>query len=290
MRIRIAIFVGVLAAGTAAVAIAQPGSPVPKRAASNARVARRDVRALLAKVAMPSGATVVGRDPAPDARFSSPGSEPGSSALVDVHEFVRVAGDPSDAIAWFDSHAPTGSTVDGTGSGGGPGYEFDSVSYAFAPVNNVLTSRGVVVEATEARGGGTAIRIDAQDVYFVPRPKWEQLPSGITAIDLTIQHEDRSTGRTSTSNQTVTDVAQVSKIVSMVDGLPPGQPWEFHCPADFGPNITLTFLQGSKKVASVFAEGSGCGAVTFSLGGRQGPPLSDGDEFVSRVEHLLGIS
>jgi hypothetical protein len=151
-------------------------------------------------------------------------------------------------------------------------------------------SRGVVVEATEARGGGTAVRIDAQDVYFVPRPRWEQLPAGITSIDVTVRRLNRYTGHTSTTKQTVTATTQITKIASMVDRLPPGQPWELFCPVDFGPNVTLGFLEGTKQVASVVADGSGCGGVSFSLRGKQAPPLSDGGELITRLGHLLGFS
>jgi hypothetical protein len=296
MRTRLVILVWVVAAAAlvaGGIASGQPNAPAPARAparaAGNARAARRDVRTLLAKVALPPGATVVGRDPAPDGRLSSPGSEPGSTALVDVHEFVRVAGDPGDAIAWFTAHPPTGSTADGTGSGGGPGYQFDSVSYAFAAIDNALVSRGVVVETTEAKGGGTAVRIDAQDVYFVPRPKWERVPAGVDLIDVTVQRMNPS----STSSYTVSDRVKVAKVVSLVNALPPWQPGFRSCPKDVGPAVTLTFLANAGNtdpLAKVVADGSGCGVVSVVLSDRKAPPLSNGDEVVSHIQHLLGIS
>jgi hypothetical protein len=97
----------------------------------------------------------------------------------------------------------------------------------------------------------------------------------------------------STSSYTVAGPAKVAKVVKLVNALPPAQPWVTACPADFGPQVTLSFLANNDKtdpLAKVVADGSGCGVVSVVLSNRKAPALSDGDEFVARIEHLLGIS
>jgi hypothetical protein len=214
-------------------------------------------------------------------------------ALVDRHEFVRVAReDPSDVVLWFQSHAPAGSTVNMSGAGGGPGYSISSLGFAFPAVTGVLTSRAVAVEITAARGGGTAVRIDAEDVWFVPRPKSERVPSGVAEIGVTIHEFSQTTGHTTTTTQTVTDAAKVAQIVKLVNELAPGQPGTEACPDDVGPYVTLNFRRtpDGAPVASANADGSGCGGISFKLHGKTEPYLSGGDTFVEKLSKMLGFT
>jgi hypothetical protein len=292
MRIRFLFLTAVVALGAvmaAAIANGQQNRPAPARGARNARVARHDVRGLLSKLVLPAGATQTAHDPGAGRVLAEPALAPDTSALVDIHRFWRVAGEqPGDVLAWFQAHVPAGSSLTTSGSGSGPGYEESVLGYSFPNLAGVITSRELAVSITNARGGGTAIRVDAEDVYWVPKPKWERIPAGVGLIDVTVQRMNPS----STSHYTVTDMAKVTKIVKLVNALPPGQPGVIACPADGGPDVTLDFrsASGATPLATAIVDGSGCGGVSLMLRGKRAPFLSGGWTAVPRLGHLIGFS
>ncbi|HWE33599.1 MAG TPA: hypothetical protein VG410_08950 [Solirubrobacteraceae bacterium] len=279
--------------GGASIAIAAGGAPAmhTRAAEHNHRAAQRDVRQLLEKVVPPAGATVVSRNPSPWKWFTEPQMRPVTTALVDVDRFWRVANErPGAVLAWFQAHPPAGSSRGGSGSASGPGYTSDSLVFQFPSISGAISSRQLVVSIAAARGGGTAVRVDAEDVWFVPRPKRERVPAGVAAIELVDHKFNFRTGNTSTSSQTVTDAARVAKIVADVNALPPGQPGVEACPADVGPNVALKFydVPGGPIVAEADADGSGCGTVAFKLAGRTAPYLTDGSGLIAQLDSLLG--
>lgn len=281
-----------MAAGGAGVAMAAGGAPAmhTKAAERNHRTAQRDARELLGKVVLPAGAVMVSRNPTRWKWFTEPQMRPVTSALVDVHRFWRVAGEqPRAVLASFQTHPPAGSSPFGSGSGSGLGYELDSVVFQFPSISGAIISRQLVVSITAARGGGTAVRVDAQDVWFVPRPEWERVPAGVTSIELVDHKFDFRTGKTSTSSRMVTDGTLVTKVVADVNALAPGQPGVEACPADIGPNVALKFydFRGGPVVAEADADGSGCGAVGFELGGRTEPYLTDAPGLIAQLDQLL---
>jgi hypothetical protein len=137
-------------------------------------------------------------------------------------------------------------------------------------------------------GGEAGIRADAQDVYWVPRPKWERVPSGVHIIDAAVDWMNPS----STSSATVSDPTTVQRIASLVNALPPSQPGVTSCPGDDGPEVTLWFLANDNKsdpLAKIVADGSGCGTVSAVVSNRRAPALSGGTTFVPKLEHLIGV-
>ncbi len=280
--------------GGASVAIAAGAAPAAhtRAAQRNHRAASRDAGQLLRKVVLPAGAVVASRNPTVWKWFTQPQMTPDTPAVVDHHRFWRVPGKPPSAVlAWFQAHRPAGASPAGSGSGSGLGYVFDSLSFQFPSISHAITSRQLVVLLTAARGGGTAVRVDAEDVWFIPRPRWERVPAGVTAIELVDHKFNFRTGKTSTSSQTVTDAIQVAKVVADVNALPPGQPGVEACPADIGPNVALKFYgdQGGPVVAEADADGSGCGTVGFKLAGRAEPYLTGGPGLIAQLDTLLGM-
>jgi hypothetical protein len=288
MRVRLGSIglLAVLAVAVVAVAVAAT------TAASNKRAARRDAPRLLRALVLPPGATPASSDPSPHDQLAQPGLSFATPALVDIHRFWRVAGDPTNVEGWFRKHVPAGSSVFSYGGSSGPGYEILTVAFDFPARTGVLGSRDIVVEVTRARGGGTAIRADAEDVWLVPRPKSERVPASVNLITYTVSRLNLHTGTTTTSAPTtVTKQSDVRKIVSLVNGLPRAQPGAEACPADIGPDVDLKFYyqQGGPVVAEADAGGSGCGGVSFTLGGRHEPELAGGAELVHQLEKLLGF-
>jgi hypothetical protein len=295
MRRRIGLLVAVLivaASAVGAVAYAQPNQRAPARAERNFRAARRDAGKLLSKLVLPAGATLVATDPSAGKELGSAGVMTGSLALIDLHRFWRVPGEqPAAVLSWFQSHKPAGSSLTVSGSASGPGYVVNALDFSYPSVSNVIAARDLVVSVTAARGGGTAIRADAEDVYWIPKPKWERVPGGVTQIDVTVQQLNITNGKTTTTTQTVTDAKQVARIISLVNALPPAQPWLTACPLDAGPNVKLEFLSaaGAAPLATAYADGSGCGGVSFALHGRQEPGLSGGYTLDEQLGRMLGF-
>jgi hypothetical protein len=288
MRVRIVGLAVVLAVGTAAVALASGWNwRVPPQAKSNLVAARRDVRALIKKVDLPAGAVAVNRNPSSNKWLSSPQMAQDTPALVDAHQFYRVAGEQPDVVAqWVQSHVPAGSSLDGTEGGSG---DFNAYSFAFPSLAGVLANRQLSIAIVPARAGGAAIRVDAEDIYWVPRSKFERIPTGVHLIDVTVQRLNPF----STSSLTVTNPAKVAKVVKLVDALPPAQPGVTACPADGGPEVTLHLLANNHKtvpLATIGVDGSGCGSVTFSRSGHQGPGFSGGVKLDQQLEQLLGFT
>jgi hypothetical protein len=290
MRARSVTIAGVLTLavlGAAAVALASGWNwHVPPRAKSNLVAARRDARALIQKVDLPAGAVAVNGNPSSNEWLNSPQMAEDTPALVDAHQFYRVPDQQPDAVAeWIQSHVPAGSSLDGTEGGSG---DFSAYSFAFPSVAGVLANRQLSVAIVPARGGGSAIRVDAEDIYWVPRPKSERVPKGVHLIDVTVQRMNPF----STSNLTVTNRAEVAKVIRLVDALPPAQPGVTACPADDGPEVTLHFLANNGKtvpLATVEADGSGCGGVSFRFT-TQEPGLSGGWTLDEQLERLLGFN
>jgi hypothetical protein len=256
--------------------------------AGNQRTARSGAAPLLAKLRLPAGATRSSADPAANSALNMPAIETATPARVDRHAFWRVPGAPQTAIAWIRAHPPAGSS--GVFTSGVSSVHFVpyawSVSFSFPVKPGVLRSKTLGVVVTAARGGGTAVRADAELVWTVVRPGWERVPAGVRAVTIT----DDRLGEPAGSPRTVTDPAQVNRIVALVNGLPRAQPGVFSCPADMGPLVGLSFLPapGAVPVAVASADGSGCGIVTFRIGGRTAPSLSGGPGLIKSLDSLLG--
>ncbi|HTX46044.1 MAG TPA: hypothetical protein VMD48_07200, partial [Solirubrobacteraceae bacterium] len=122
-------------------------------------------------------------------------------------------------------------------------------------------------------------------------PKWERVPTGVRQIDVTVQELNVTNGRTTTTSTMVTDPNQVAKVISLVNALPPAQPWFTGCPADVGPDVTLKFLSaaGAAPLATAYADGSGCEGVSFAVHGKQEPGLSGGYTLDRRLGRMLGF-
>jgi hypothetical protein len=289
VRRNIAAAVAVLAVVLAGPASAQAAVRVPPRAERNYRAAERDVSARLSKVPLPAGATPTAQDPA-----SSTGALRGAAfvtlslALVDTHEFWRVPGEqPGTALAWFQSHLPAGAGVYGTGTSSGPGYTQSDLGLGYRAVPDRLPIRELSISLTTASGGGTAIRIDADDVYWIPRPKWERIPARVRTIDVTVQRTDP----TSASSMKITAPAKIAKVVSLVNAQPQTQPYVLECPVFVGPDVTVKFYGASRSVpvAIVVANGSSCGGALVTLRGRPAPDLSSGPTLADDFGRLLGF-
>ena len=273
-----------------AAAVASAGPVHTSGANANRRAARVDARWILSLARLPAGATAASADPAPDARLKSAALGTPGGALVDLHRFYRVAGSPAAALSWLRAHPPARSQPFGSGTVSGPGYRVDALAFSLRP-NDRESARSLVVSVTAARGGGTALRVDAQVIWIVPRPSTEAVPRGVRFVTATGRSVDILTGRVTTTGPVdVTTPGKVARIVSLVNGLPLAQPGPIACPLDTGAGAVLKFYdrQGGPVVAQADAGESGCGLISFWLHGKVEPPLSGGPGLIEHLNRLLG--
>ena len=288
MKVRVAGLVAATALG-GGVASAQPTQLVPARAEHNYRAAQRDVRRRLSKVPLPGGATPTQGNPASSAQsLKGPAFVTLSSASVGTHKFWRVAGEqPAAVLSWFKKHVPAGAGIYGSGTDSGPGFKQSDLGLSYRAIADVLPNRELSISVTAARGGGAAVRIDADDVYWIPRPKWERIPAGVQTAEVTVQRTDPS----STSQLTVTKRATIKKLVSLVNDQPQTQPYVISCPVLTGPEVTVKFFgaSGAAPVATVVANASGCGGALVTLHGKPAPDLSTGSTLADDFSRILGF-
>lgn len=282
---RAALALSLLAAAVVAGSAAAHGPT----AASNKRAAQQAAPRLLAALALPPGATAVTADPSRPHVLGGAPTRPLTPRLVDVHGFWRVPGDPQTVLAWIEDHPPTAGMRGVSGASAysnGASTEWDG--YTFKPVPGILYSRTLLVEVAAAAGGATALRADAQVVWYLPRPASERVPAGVRAIAISWR---RPVNQASGSVE-VTDATKVRQIVRWVDGLATTQVTTLSCPNDTGPSVKLSFERSadSAPLAIVTADGSGCGFVSFGLSGRAQPPLSGGPKLIDRLQSLLHVS
>jgi hypothetical protein len=97
-----------------------------------------------------------------------------------------------------------------------------------------------------------------------------RLPAGVSVVRITLVPgmNDKAAPPGPVS---VTSVAKVGRLVSLINGLSPFPAGTFSCPMDDGRGVQLTFLRapGGAPLATAFAKGNGCGGVTLTVGTRK---------------------
>jgi hypothetical protein len=255
---------------------ARTGTPGPRTTgpATPRQRAVADAARIMASFPRPPGAVRTGLI----ASLTEPGEWPGGLDLARVTRWWRVPGRPQAALAWIRAHLPSGFTAAGTGTGTRAGAESWTDTFALPAVPGVLTERELVALATAYRGQ-TAIRLDAQVVWLPARPAAERVPADAAVVTVTPVFGSNSNSRAERLDHafTVTDPAKVARIVAVVNGLTRFPDGAYSCPADFGGQMRLTFSTraGGPVLARLTAPYGGCGSVSFRLGGRNMPALSE---------------
>lgn len=241
----------------------------------NRHQARSDARRILGELRLPPGAAASASDPSGGV-LRQPASRPATPNLVDVHGFWTLPGDPQGALDWIERHPPAGSRQTLSGAGAGSGAQDDwFAGFSFpGPAERTL-----LVTVTDAGGGTTALRADAQVIWLAVRPRWERVPSAVRLVTVTQGPTAMVEG----------DPGRVRRIAGLVNHLPVAQPGATACPVDTGQRMRLAFRRSANgpPVAVAIAEGGGCGLVTFSLHGRRGPVLAGGRRLIRRVRAIL---
>lgn len=286
-----------LAAGSQAAA-GEGGAPT---AASNRASAGRDVRALLTRAVLPAGAVRLSGPPSGSSAIDNAAPQQATPDIADVHAWWQAPGTLTSVVAFEKAHAPAGSSFSSRGggatrvSGGGhPTAVWSYVEFSFPAEAGVLGSRMLIVKVTALGAHSVALRVDAQDVWEVPRSAAERIPTAVHEIDVS----RGIPGRPPTLSQSVTDPSKVASIIKLIDALPIVQPNAIECPMILvnGPTVTLSFrvsaggsvlAQASQNVAQ--GPSSVCNPMRLSINGRSQTPLLGGSSFLAAAGKLLGL-
>ena len=133
----------------------------------------------------------------------------------------------------------------------------------------------------------TALRVDAQAWWLVPRPAGENVPTNVTSIPCSDSGRLPRAAKTLHPLDRLDTPAQVREAVSLLNSLEVRQPSERTCAGTQGLRFRLVFLGSGQHPDPVAVIEPNCGVVTLSLAGRPQPPLSwAGANFVPLYQFL----
>ena len=129
--------------------------------------------------------------------------------------------------------------------------------------------------------------------WIGPRPAVEVVPPAAQAVTIAVK-PDINLHITPPAPVTVTDPAQVRRIVALVDGLPLSPPGDFSCPFDGFARLVQTFRAqpGGPALAVVEPDLEGCQWVSFTIGGKPQPslgPAGGGLSFAASVARIARL-
>lgn len=244
---------------------------------------------LLAEAPLPAGAQQESSDESALSVLGGPGTslQP-TPQLVQAHRFWRVSGAPEQVISWIEAHPPAGSwTVERGSSARGSETTSWEVVFSFGKRTPVLSTVWLSVLAAAAREGGTALRVDASVVWTRPRPASEHIPGGVKVVSVRV----RDPRRRISFSESLSDPAQVRKVVALIEGLLRPEGGAASCPSENGDEavVWLAFRAraGAPPVARVKIDTNGCGSVEFWRGRRIQPPLGYAFEALKGLRRVL---
>jgi hypothetical protein len=247
----------------------------------------RKAAQLLDEYVPPHGAVRLQRAPT---GYHQP-SDPGAGIFgkrVDRHRYWRVQASVQSIESSLQDRRLPGWGSGGTVSTGGThGLLNTDATFAVPGFGGRSTGRLLSVYAVNAaRGGGSLLRVDVVVVWKLPRSAREDLPAGVSEIDI---HGPRAEAQ-------ITDTMQLRTIARWFDRLPLEEPRFIDpvgCPMLLDrSSFTFAFrgVHGGVLARARVPEISGiCSAALYSIRGHGETPLLGGD-IVYRVQQLIGAS
>jgi hypothetical protein len=266
--------------------------------AANRRAAASDGHRLLGRLVLPPGTRTSQREPrggGPALAHRGPGAA--TPNVVDQHAWWVVPRRPQAVLAFVLAHRPAGAVSGLSGSTRLRGITTSwFVRFNWRPVSGVLAERALVVQLVRLPDGSTGVRADVQNVWVIPRPAGERIPSSARVLDVAV-------GRRSVPpslSMTVTDTAKVSDVAAMINRLPTVQPGAISCPAfpGDGPFVTFDFrsTDGGPLLAQAIEPAwareptTACDPMALTILGHAWTPLLGGASVVRRSQALLGVT
>lgn len=275
--------------GGAAGAPGSSGSATVASATPRNRAAA-DATSILSSFVPPPGAAKLTAAPsAGNGILRRPATVPGSPNVVDDVSWWRVPGTPQAVLAWEKAHLPSRFAPAGSGQSGAPAALW-SDRYSLPPVTGVLAQRDLAVQAVNAGGGQTAVRIDARVTWLPAKPASERVPAAAKVVTISAT-PGPVVGAKVPSPVTITNAATVRRIASLVNGPPPFPPGKYSCPVELGRAVQMTFraTPDGAPLAVVTADLTGCRGVRFVAGGKPQPALTGGPDVARAVLAAAGL-
>src|SRR5579875_21471 len=271
------------------------GSPFTTRAVNRA-AARTWAARLLSELRLPATAVRVPGEPAGAGRaLASPGFALTTPESVDDTSWWTIDAPPSKVVAFLRAHRPRALRLVDHSAGGEPGRIAAAFwSYAAPPGLGQLTA---AVQAAPLGGGRTAVRLDGEATWIVPRPSWDRIGAAVRSVTYTARativgldgarasHGRRSAPRT-------LGRLDARRLAAAIDRLQRGQPGvAYSCPFDpVQPRITLRFRgPGGRPLAVAVERPAGCPSVGLSVHGRRGPALDELTAPLTLVEWMVSL-
>lgn len=258
-------------------------------ATSNRRAAEATAMRLLEEAPLPDGAQQESSDESILSVLGGPGTSlQRTPQLVQAHRFWRVSGAPEQVISWIEAHPPARfRTVEhGSSATGGEPTSWD-VIFSLGKRTPVLSTVWLSMLAAAAKGGGTAVRVDASVVWTRLRPASERIPTSVKVVSVRV----RDLRRRIFFSENLSDPAKVRKIVAMIEGLLRPEGGAASCPAADGrdPVVWLAFRDSAAAppLARAKIDTNACSSVQFWRGRRIQPPLGYAFEALKALHKVL---
>jgi hypothetical protein len=245
---------------------------------------------MLGEFTLPPGSSESSTDPAEaGSALASPGfGPPATPNAVDDHAWWIVPVTPTETLAYIYAHLPPCSTS--------PPLPEHTISGFTWPANPGT----LVVWAVGLANGSTALRVDAQVVWIVPRPASERIPARAHLLKISGHEAGGKRFKRTKSERAavlgrlpshVTSTAQIEKIVALLNGLRVHQPGERRCPIAPAGSVQLSFYTNPSRPPLAIADihTPGCGGVSLTIDGITEPGLEGGWYLVEEISRILEI-
>jgi len=299
----LAALIGLACGATSALAAsgapAASGALAETQLQANQAIARRDARALLEQLQLPSGVTSSATEPMGVGTDLLKPPRVWEKNTIGVSRWMISPESPAALLAYVGAHPPRerGFRQQIT--------EGSTVIFTWIIDGQHLLSQDLQITVAPLADGHTGLMAEAQSVWMVPRPASERVGPGIDAVDLTLRIGSGPAGvtREHVHRYVFTRPTQVTNIVQEFNRLPISQPGLLYsCPAMLPrmPLLTLRFMgaNGSTLARAAvtvhsrkngYAGWNSCDPIDFWIGARQLTPLTS-HTFVVSIGKLIGTS
>jgi hypothetical protein len=284
-----------LPAATAAPRALPAGDPFTAPAVNRATARRWAARAL-ADLRLPLGARRLSHRPAGLGRaLRSPGFSIAGPELLDATSWWTVDAPPWRLVAYIRAHLPHRRPIVTHGVGGEPGRVTDGF-WSYAPPPGLM-QLSAAIQTDVLRDGLTAVRLDGEATWLVPRPSWDRIPASVRSVTYTTRATVTapSSGRPMRgrgSRPRTLPRGDAQRLARAIDRLQRRQPdTAYSCPFDpVQARVILRFRgAGGRPLALAVDAPGGCADLTLRVAGRRGPVLEERGVRRSITEQLVAL-
>ncbi len=265
-------------------------------APESALSAQADAVAMLGEVSLPPGSSESASDPAEaGSLLAAPGfGPPGTPNAVDEHAWWLVPASPAETLAYICAHLPHGTTQPMTFGGGLTGDVPENMIAAFTWPSSAGT---LAVWVVRRANGSTALRVDAEVVWVIPRPAAARIPASARLLTISVHKSGRTLIGIESKRlavlrrlpSRVTSIARIKRVVAMLNELSVHQPGIRHCPMEPGASVQLSFYTrpSASPLAIADISTAGCGGVSLTVDKIAEPELEGGWSLVEEISRTL---